>query len=78
MAAGSAKAVQRAAKDADPVKVAAGAAGAAAVVAGAAAGAKIARGRSGSRAYRVKSGETLPDGLRRAALGRIDHALATF
>jgi CHAD domain-containing protein len=75
MAANSAKAVQKAARraadDGDIHKVAAAAAGAAAV----AAGAKVAKRRSRSRVYRVKPGETLPEGLRRAALGRIEHAI---
>jgi CHAD domain-containing protein len=75
MALDSTKAARRAVKDVDGAKVAAGAVGAAAVAAGAAVGAKVARGRGVSRAYRVKPEESLPEGLRRAALGRVDHAL---
>jgi len=69
------KALRRASKDAGVVKVVAVVAGAAAVVAGAAAGARTARSRRPSRAYRLTSGETLPEGLARVAQGRIDHAI---
>ena len=75
MAANSVKTVRRAMGDGDVPKAAAAVAGAAVVAAGAAAGTKVARGRKARRSYRVLPDETLPEGLRRAALGRIDNAL---
>jgi CHAD domain-containing protein len=59
-----------------PKAAAAAAAAGAAVAAGKVVKDRIARGEAGeSRSYRLKPGEPVPDGIRRIARGRIDHAI---
>jgi CHAD domain-containing protein len=58
-----------------PKAAAAAAAAGAAVVAGKVVKDRIASGNGESRAYRLKDREPVPDGIRRIARGRIDHAI---
>jgi len=66
---------RRVAKDVDLPKAAAVAAVAGAAVAGGKVARDRARAQGEPRHYRLDHGETIPDGVRRIARGRIDHAI---